>query len=121
MTSHIRTWVVVFGRVGGIVVSPGRVAMDTEVAKFEAGDGQAYDGGFVELSGDGVRKRKHLPKRVKLEVLLPATRSRRVTRLLLAQLQDAETRNAVQRSTHKTSNARKYRSNLCKFLQFFGK
>ena len=89
MTSHIRTWVVVFGRVGGIVVSPGWVAMDTEVAKFEASDGQAYDGGFVELSGNGVRKRKHLPKRVKLEVLLPASRSRRVTRLLLAQLQDA--------------------------------
>ena len=73
--------------------------METEVAEFEGCDGQADDGGLVELRRDGVGEGQHLSEGVELEVFLPATRAGRIARLLLAQFQDAATENNLFKAT----------------------
>lgn len=60
--------------------------MSREIPKFQVADGQPDDGGLVQLRGDGRRQRQHFRQFVKLEILLAASRSRRIPALLLAQL-----------------------------------
>lgn len=64
---------------------PGGLAVAGEVAHLEVADGEAHDGGLVQLAGDGAGQGQHLGQLVELEVLLPAPRPRRVARLLLPQ------------------------------------
>lgn len=63
--------------------------MSGKVPQLQIADGQSNDGRLVQLTGDGCRQWQHLGQLVELVVLLAATRSRRIPRLLLAQLQDA--------------------------------
>lgn len=62
--------------------------MSGEVTQLEVADRQPNDGGLVQLGRDGRRKRKHLGKLIKLEILLSSPRPRSVSALLLPQLQN---------------------------------
>lgn len=57
---------------------PRRVALVGKVPHLQVADGEADDGGLVQLAGDGARQRQHLGQLVKLKVLLPPPRPRRV-------------------------------------------
>jgi len=76
---------------------PWRIAVSGEVPQLQVADGQSYDGGLVQLAGDGCRQWEHLGQLVEFVVLLPTTRSRRIPRLFLAQFQDAVERSAIMR------------------------
>lgn len=64
---------------------PRRVPLVGKVPHLQVADGEADDGGLVQLTGDGARQRQHLGQLVELKVLLPPPRPRRVPRLLFAQ------------------------------------
>ena len=65
--------------------------MPREVPQLEVGDGESDDGRLVQLGGDGRREREHFGQFVELIVLFAPAGSRRVPRLFLTQLEDAET------------------------------
>ena len=65
--------------------------MTREVSQLQVADAESDDGGLIQLTGDRRRQRQHLGEFVELVVLLAPSGAGRVTRLLLAQLQDAAT------------------------------
>ncbi len=62
---------------------PRRVSLVGEVPHLKVADGEADDGGLVQLAGDGAGERKHLCQLVELKVFLPPARASGVTWLLL--------------------------------------
>lgn len=51
---------------------PRRVTLVGKVPHLQVADGEADDGGLVQLAGDGARQRQHLGQLVELKVLLPS-------------------------------------------------
>lgn len=64
---------------------PRWVPLVGEVPHLQVADGESDDGGLVQLTGDGAWQWQHLGQFIKLKVLLPPPRSRRVPRLLFPQ------------------------------------
>lgn len=91
-----------YGGVGGRALYaqvPRRVSLVSEVPHLQVADGEADDGGFVQLAGDGSRERQHLGQLVELKVLLPPPRASSVPGLLLPQSLQPETQPGLEPAT----------------------
>lgn len=70
---------------------PGGIPLIGKVSHFKIADGEADDGGLVELAGDGAWERQELRQLVELKVLLSTTRAGGISRLLFSQCLQPET------------------------------